>query len=86
VTLGIVVEESNGAVAVPDVQRLGLVLALPVGELDLQDSVAGRNRQRGERVGVRLLQLERPSLRALGEQARQPREPLAAVRRLLQPG
>jgi hypothetical protein len=62
------------------------VLGLAVGELDLEDDVARRYRERGECILERLLELEPPPLRALVEERRQPREPRATGLRLLQPG
>jgi hypothetical protein len=82
----VVVEQADRAVAVPDAQRLGLVLAFPVRELDLEDDVTRRNRERRERVPERLLEPERPPLGAFLEDLREPREPLAPRRTLLEPG
>ena len=85
VPLSVVVEQTNGAVAVPDAERLGLVLALASRELDLEDDVPGRNRERGERVRVRIFELERPLLGAFLEQTRKPREPVTPVGELREP-
>jgi hypothetical protein len=45
VPLRVVIEEPDRAVSVPEPKRLRLVLALAAGKLDLQDDVAGRNRE-----------------------------------------
>jgi hypothetical protein len=62
------------------------VLALAIGELDLQDDVARRDGERGERVLEGPFELELPALRTLVEERRQAREPFAPGLRLLEPG
>jgi hypothetical protein len=80
-----VVEQPNGPVTVPRPERVRLVLVLAAGEANLEDDVAGRNGERLERVLERLLQLQRPALRALGDELRQPCEPRAPFRDRLEP-
>jgi len=86
VPLRIVREQPDRPVAVPEPERLRLVLALAVRELDLQDDAAGRDGARRERVLERLLELEPPSFRALENEIGQAREPRAACLGLLEPG
>lgn len=73
VALLVVSEQAHCSVAVPELERCGLVLALPVRPLDLQHGVAGGEDNRDVAAGERLLQLEPPLLRALLDE---PREPL----------
>jgi hypothetical protein len=61
------------------------VLGLAVGKLDLQDDVACRDGERGERVGERLFELEAPPLCAFAQEVGKAREPRAACLRLLEP-
>jgi hypothetical protein len=75
VSLRIVSEQAHGAVPLPGGERLGLVLALPVRELELQDQVPGRHGDGRVRIRKRLLELERPLIAALLEQPGQPLEP-----------
>ena len=78
-------QQSDRTVAVPDPQRFRLLLALAIGELDLEDGVAGRDSKRGVGVLERLLELERPLLTALRQQSGDPLEPASAFRESLEP-
>jgi len=71
VTLVISCEQSDRSVAVPDRERVGLVVTLPVGPLDLQDNVAGGDDVRDVAARERLLELEIPLLGALLDEPRE---------------
>ena len=80
-TFRIVSEETDGALALPAHERLGLVFALAIGKTDFEDSLATvreRRRHCKGRVGVRerVSEEQRPRLLALLDQAREPLEPL----------
>ena len=79
--LRIVGEETDGALAVPKHERLGLIFALMIGKTDLEDGLATvgeRRRHCKGCVGVRerVSEDQRPHLLALLDQAREPLEPL----------
>jgi len=63
-------EESHRSVAVPQLERIGLVLALPVRPLDLQNDVARGNDVRRIAPGERLLEPEIPLRCALLDEPR----------------
>ena len=71
----VVSEQAHYSVAVPELQRSSLVLALAVRPLDLQHGVAGRQDERDVPAGKRLLELEIPQLRALLDEPWKPRLP-----------
>ena len=62
-------EQPDGAVALPELERIGLVIAFAMRPLDLQDDVAGRNDVRDEPAFERRLELEVPLRGALLDQA-----------------
>jgi hypothetical protein len=86
VALRVVVEEPDRTVAGPQPERIRLVLALAVGELDLQDDVARRDRKRGVGILEGLLELEPPFLATVCYKVGKALEPLAALRNFLEPG
>jgi hypothetical protein len=55
----------HGSLACPELEGIGLVLALVMRPLDLEHGVARRNHVRDELACERLLELEIPLLRAL---------------------
>ena len=61
-------QEPNGAVALPELERVRLVLALVMRPLDLQNDVAGRHDMRGKPARERLLELQLPLRRAFGDE------------------
>jgi hypothetical protein len=66
-------------------ERVGLVLALLVGKVDLQNGVAGRDDERDLSV-ERTLEAERPPGRQVLDDGWEPIEPLAPLRLLPPPG
>ena len=78
----VIVENPNGAIAVPQPQRFVLVVRFAMRPLDLQHcrgSVApcGRKDNRDERVLIRRLYGEPEFRAALADNSRQPLEPVA---------
>ena len=72
-------DEPNSASAAPCLERVGLVIGLDVRQgVQLENDVTGGDHQR-VRGRDRLLEIERPLLRALGDQARQRFEPVGLV-------
>jgi len=71
-TLHIVSEQAHCSVAVPELQCGGLVLALPVGPLDFQHCVVGRQDEGDVATREGLLQLEAPLLRTFRDELRDP--------------
>jgi hypothetical protein len=74
-TLGVPFEETDRASTVPMRKRIGLMLALPVGETDLEDSFVtigerGRQRKGGVSVGKRISEAQGPLLFAFLDKAR----------------
>jgi len=89
-SLAVVREQPDRAVPVPRAEGVGLVLALAVWELDLEDGGLSirrphAERERRVRVHVRLPRHEPPSLDARLDERRQAREPCAAFRRRIEP-
>ena len=76
VALVVASQQLHGAVSLPDVERVRLVIALAMRPLDLQDHVPGGHDVRYEPAFERLLELELPLRRALLDQ---PREALLPV-------
>ena len=72
-------DEPHRALAVPERQRIRLVLALAVRELDLQHDGSGGHGKRRVRVWERRLKLERPLLPAFLDESRQTLEPGAPL-------
>ena len=72
------VDQPRGPDAVPAVERMRIVLALLVREVDLQKDAAGRDDQRVAALDG-LLELERPALDELLDDPREPLEPLRAA-------
>jgi len=64
-------EETNHPVAVPELERSRLVLALSMRPLDLQDGFAGRHDVGDVSAGEGLPELEAPLLGALLDELRQ---------------
>jgi len=58
-------QQPHGAVPVPELERIGLVLALAMRPLDLQNDVARRNDVRHEPALVRVLEFKPPLRSAL---------------------
>ena len=78
--------ETNGAVAVPELQRIGLVLGLVVRRrVQLEDDVAGRDDQRPG-IAERLLELEPPLIGAFRDEGRQGCEPVRLAGPVLDEG
>lgn len=77
--LGVVFEQSDGTRPVPEDEGVRLLLALAVGELDLQDGVARWHGEGGKGVRKGLAELQRPLLPAFLQQPRQPVEPRAPL-------
>jgi hypothetical protein len=71
VALLVVREQAHRSIAVPELERGGLVLTLVVRPLDLQHRVAGRNDVRHGAAGERLLEHQLPLLRALCDEPRE---------------
>jgi hypothetical protein len=67
----IVREETNGAVAVPELQRGCLVLTLTVWPLDLEHAIAGRDDMRDVGVRERILESKVPLRRTLLDESRE---------------
>jgi hypothetical protein len=63
-------DETHRAVAVPHLEGVGFVVALPVRPLNLQDDVAGGNDMRRIPTDERLLEPQVPLLRALLDEPR----------------
>ncbi len=61
-------QQPNRAVALPELERVRLVLALAMRPLDLENDVAGRHDVRDEPALERLLELELPLRRAFGDE------------------
>jgi hypothetical protein len=66
----VVSQEANGSDSVPMLQCGGLVLALPMWPLDLQNDIAGRDDVGNVGGGEGLLELEAPLLGALLDELR----------------
>jgi len=78
-------EEEDCATAVPVAQRIGLVLALRLWEVDLEDCrravrALHRHDERDVRGLEGRIELQRPRVRELPHESRQPLEPLCAAR------
>jgi len=71
----VVSEQAHCSVAVPELERSGLVLAFTVRPLDLQHHVTGRQNVRDVRAAIGLFGLEAPQLRAFLDELRKPRLP-----------
>jgi hypothetical protein len=71
----VVSQKTDGPLSVPELERRGLVLALPVGPLDLQDDVACGNDVGDVSAGEWFLEVEAPLLGALLDELRQAVEP-----------
>lgn len=85
VAISIVREQAHGAVAVPHLEGMSLVLAFAVRKTDLEHGLraVGGDRgkdQRGMRILERRAELERPPVGALTNEPRQPLEPLRPAR------
>jgi len=61
-------QQPNGAVAVPELERVRLVVALAMRPLDLEDDFPGGDDVRSEPARERLLELELPLRRAVGDE------------------
>ena len=61
-------QQPNGAAALPELERVRLVLALAMRPLDLEDDVARRHDVGGEPARERLLELQLPLRRAVGDE------------------
>ena len=81
--LGIVLEQAHRSFAVPAGERRGLVLAVRLGEVDLEDCRSSPRRdaqhERDVAAGQRLTDLEPPLLGALGDEPGKPIEPVGAT-------
>ena len=86
VPLRIVREQPDRPVAVPELERLRLVLALAVRELDLQDHVPGGQDERREGVLEGRSDLDSPLLATVRYESREAAEPGPPGLRLLEPG
>ena len=64
-------QQPDGAPALPELERVRLLIALAVRPLDLQDDVAGRDDVRDEATLERLLELEVPLRSALLDDPRE---------------
>jgi len=64
-------QQTHGAVAIPELERIRLVLALAMRPLDLENRVPGRDDERDVPVRERFLQLKVPLGRALLDERRE---------------
>jgi hypothetical protein len=78
-------EQANGPVAGPVSERVGLLLGLGLGKVELQDGVTGGGAVGDLPVLEGRLDLERPLLRALLDQPRERVEPGRAAGLLAPP-
>lgn len=63
-------DEANCPVAIPELERSRLVLALPMRPLDLQNHIAGRDDVGDVSAGEGIFELEAPLLGALLDELR----------------
>ena len=70
-------EETNCPVAIPELERGRLVLALPMWPLDLQNHISGRGHVRDVSAGEGIFELEPPLLGALLDELRQTLRPVS---------
>jgi hypothetical protein len=70
VSLLVTGDEANCRIAIPELERSSLVLALPMWPLDLQNHIAGRDDVGDISAGEGIFELEAPLLGALLDELR----------------